>query len=158
MAYVAVFAVVVWIGSLILFLRSIRKTLTLIPDEHRKMEPDAVWISLIPFFSLYWSFHMLFRLRDSFESMVDAGHLKERISFGYFAGLMCAITAVVMMVVRVLGRFLRNNTDLNSIALLSAAVGLILLAVYVVTWGVHWWQLVAARKQLSVLVPVSAKQ
>lgn len=39
---------------------------TAIPSKHRMMEPNMVWLNMIPLFNLVWNFYVYLRLSDSF--------------------------------------------------------------------------------------------
>jgi cobalamin synthase len=51
----------------ILYLLALQKALQSISEENRKMPPGQVWLLLIPFFNLIWSFIVVTRIADSFS-------------------------------------------------------------------------------------------
>jgi hypothetical protein len=62
--------VFVAIGGLvvaILYLMSLQKALQAVSEENRQMPPGQVWLLLIPFFNIIWSFIVVTRIADSFR-------------------------------------------------------------------------------------------
>jgi hypothetical protein len=51
----------------ILYIMSLQKALQVISEENRKMPPGQVWLLLIPFFNIIWSFIVVTRIADSFH-------------------------------------------------------------------------------------------
>jgi hypothetical protein len=52
----------------IFYLLTMQRTLKAISLENRKIEPNQVWLSLIPLFGLIWNFIMISRVADSLQS------------------------------------------------------------------------------------------
>ena len=39
-----------------------------VPQEHRKIEPNMIWLLLIPLFNLVWNFFVFLRIPESYQS------------------------------------------------------------------------------------------
>ena len=59
---------VVWLGISILICWLLARCYKAIPASHRSMEPNMVWLNLIPLFNFVWNFFVYLRLSDSFQS------------------------------------------------------------------------------------------
>ena len=46
-----------------------------VPDEHRKIKPNMVWLFIIPFFNLVWSFFLFPRIAASYKSYFDSQNI-----------------------------------------------------------------------------------
>lgn len=53
---------------LVFFLLTVRGALLACATESRRMEPDLVWLQLIPFFGLVWQFFVVTAVADSLEA------------------------------------------------------------------------------------------
>ena len=62
-----VFFCIIALAVAILYIMSLQKALQVISEENRKMPPGQVWLLLIPFFNIIWSFIVVTRLADSFH-------------------------------------------------------------------------------------------
>jgi hypothetical protein len=47
------------------YCNTIRKTLKLIAEENRHMQPREVWLAMIPIFTIYWNFKIAERMANS---------------------------------------------------------------------------------------------
>ena len=61
-----------------------------IPEKHRRMEPGAVWLLMIPLFPLVWNFFVYPRLAESYRSFfdehrqeIDPGSCGRELAFGF---------------------------------------------------------------------------
>ena len=65
----AFFIVLAFIGlvtfPLIFYLLTLQRTLQEISSSNRKMQPEQVWLSLIPLFGIIWQYFIVSRLSDS---------------------------------------------------------------------------------------------
>ncbi|MEX0988141.1 MAG: hypothetical protein WD052_11745, partial [Bacteroidales bacterium] len=61
---VLVFIVLV-VLPLIYYLLTLQSILKEVSPENRKMEPEQVWLSLIPLFGIIWQYYIVARLADS---------------------------------------------------------------------------------------------
>lgn len=49
----------------IFYCRTLKKTLNLVSEDNRLIKPNAVWLTLIPIFSIYWNFIVVSKISDS---------------------------------------------------------------------------------------------
>jgi hypothetical protein len=72
----------------VFYLLTIQKTLTEISAENRKMQPNLVWLSLIPFFGIGWNFIIVSSLADSLKFEFKKRNIqKNEDKPGYSIGL-----------------------------------------------------------------------
>jgi hypothetical protein len=64
-----------YIGNMVLglvvsafFVVSLRRCLDNVSEKNRKISKGSLWLILIPFFSLYWTFVVVKRMRDSLKA------------------------------------------------------------------------------------------
>lgn len=85
---------VVAIGILALVAYLLSENYKAIPAQYRKMEPNKVWLILIPLFNLYWIFPTFLGLSDSFKAAFDAKGVMDVGDCGRQLGLFYCICAV----------------------------------------------------------------
>jgi hypothetical protein len=83
------FAVILVIYGFICYL--ISSWLKKVPQQHRKMEPGAVWLLMIPCFWYIWSFFVFLRVPESFKSYFDSQGRTDVGDCGRTLGLAFAI-------------------------------------------------------------------
>ncbi|MBS1607086.1 MAG: hypothetical protein JST42_30825 [Bacteroidetes bacterium] len=66
------FALLLFVLPIILFLLSQQRTLQVIRPEYRELRPGLVWLQLIPLFNLYWMFVVVTRIADSISKELVA--------------------------------------------------------------------------------------
>jgi hypothetical protein len=69
-----------------------------IPQQHRKMEPNMVWLLMIPCFNLVWNFFVYPRLSQSFKSYFDSVNDTTVGDCGAQIGLIYAICAACCII------------------------------------------------------------
>ena len=83
--------IVVALGSIIpgiLYLVSLQSTLNEVSIKNRRMQPEQVWLSLIPLFGLVWQFIMVSRIADSLRAEFDDRQIQiAELRPGYSVGL-----------------------------------------------------------------------
>lgn len=62
----------------ILYLRSMKDALSAVHRARRKMQPNRVWLCLIPVYGLFWQFVVVSRLADSLKTEFEARTLPLR--------------------------------------------------------------------------------
>ncbi len=78
-----------------------KKNYEAIPEPYRKLEPNKVWLMLIPLFNLYWIFVVVLRLSDSYKAYFDAqgdtsvGDCARNIGMAYAICTACSIIPCV---------------------------------------------------------------
>ena len=80
---------------MIFYLLNLQKAMEQVSPDLRKMSPGSVWLSLIPVFSLVWSFIMVGNIADSLSAEYQRRNMQrneERL--GYQTGLTMAILQV----------------------------------------------------------------
>ena len=77
------------------------KNYNAIPAEHRTMEPNKVWLMMIPLFNLYWMFPVFLGLADSYKSYFNSigdesvGDCNRQLSLWYCIAACCCIIPCV---------------------------------------------------------------
>ncbi len=59
------FFLLLFLVPLIFFLITLQKTMNIISEENRKINPSHVWFMLIPIFNIVWQFIMVSRIAES---------------------------------------------------------------------------------------------
>jgi hypothetical protein len=102
----------------IFYLLTLRRTLLLISPGNRHMQPDRVWLSLIPLFGIVWQFFIVARMADSLAAELsdrNIAHMEHRP--GYQMGIAYCILFSCIII--------------PGIGLLAGLGG-------VVTWVLYW--------------------
>jgi len=81
-----IFLVIIYI-PLIFFVMTVRKNLSLIELKNRNMEPNLVWLALIPLFNIVWNFFIVNAVRDSNKKEFQTRNIQYNGDFGYGIGL-----------------------------------------------------------------------
>lgn len=68
--------VLIGLLPLIFYLITLSKTLKEVEQKNRRIEPDQVWLTLIPFFGLVWQFIMVNRIADSLKAEFAARNIQ----------------------------------------------------------------------------------
>src|SRR4051812_22548804 len=72
MAGVLCFAVVIGLGIQALICWYLSGILKAIPPEHRKQQPNMVWLLMIPFVNIVFNFFVYPKIAESFKSYFDS--------------------------------------------------------------------------------------
>jgi hypothetical protein len=89
-AYFAIFLVVGFF-----FLLNLRDLLQRISPQNQAMEPNQVWLNLIPLFNLVWIFITVIRVRESLQAEFRSRGWAPQGDFGYGLGLAAAILSIL---------------------------------------------------------------
>src|SRR5438105_3737061 len=73
---------------------SLHKALSRVAPRNRLMEPGEVWLGLIPFFNIIWSFFMATRIPDSLRNEFRDQGRDDGSGYGRGWGLASAILGV----------------------------------------------------------------
>ena len=77
------------------FLLNLRDLLSRVSPHNRMMQPDQVWLNLIPLFNLVWIFITIIRVRDSVRYEFQSRSWAPNGDFGYGVGLAAAILSIL---------------------------------------------------------------
>lgn len=126
----------------ILFLLTISRTLRLVDYNNRLVQPDQVWLLLIPLFNLYWIFvltrNVSYSIRNQFRDRGVAVPPKPT----YALGLTFSIASL-------LSTFSSWSFLVEIPQLVSSVLGL----VATVAWIAYWVSLSDYKRQLGKLPP-----
>ena len=84
-----------------------------IPAEHRKQEPNMVWLLMIPLFNLVWNFFVVPKISDSFKSYFDSVGATDVGDCGRQIGLIYCILAALCVI-----PYVNTLTGLGALVLL----------------------------------------
>lgn len=129
----------------IMFLLTLSKTLRAVAPQNRTMQPDQVWLLLIPLFNLYWIFVVVSKLSESIRNeFVSRGlSIEERPT--YNLGLAYAIVTVVNGIFSVSFNFGSSFTSNPFSGMLSLAALILIIA--------YWVTVNNYKKRLESLPP-----
>lgn len=69
------------------YCHTLKKTLDLISEENRCMQPKMAWLAIIPLFSIYWNFIIATRMSDSLTNEFYDRKIPEEENPGRATGL-----------------------------------------------------------------------
>ena len=92
---VLVISLVVGITAMVFFLLNLRGLLLEVRPQNRAMQPNHVWLNLIPIFSLVWMIITVIKVRDSARAEFQARGWSASGDFGFGVGLAFAILSIV---------------------------------------------------------------
>lgn len=93
-AVVLIFAVPVLV-AFILFLLNLRSLLRQVSPQNRMMQPDYVWLNLVPLFGYAWMIITVMRVRDSVTAEFKSRGWYQQGDLGFGVGLAFAILSIV---------------------------------------------------------------
>jgi hypothetical protein len=76
---------------MVFFLLNLRNLLNQVAPHNRSMQPNSVWLNLIPLFGLVWMVVTVSKVRDSVRAEFRSRDLLAQGDFGYGVGLAFAI-------------------------------------------------------------------
>ncbi len=79
----------------VFFLLNLRNLLRQVSPQNRTMQPDYVWLNLIPLFGYAWMIITVMRVRDSVRAEFKSRGWSPQGDFGFGVGLAFAILAIV---------------------------------------------------------------
>lgn len=101
--FVMLISLAVSIGIMALIAWLLSGHLQAIPASHRKLQPNQVWLLLIPLFNLYWNFKVFLGISDSYKSYFDSvgrtdvGDCARQMGLFFSIAACCAIIPCVNM-------------------------------------------------------------
>lgn len=113
------------IAIAVFYILTMQKALNLAGERHQKMNPNLVWLMLIPLFNLVWHFFVVKNVSESIKSWA-AEHGKSVDDAGYTIGLVGCIANCCGLI--------------PVVNLLAGPVGLVCLII--------WWVKVAGFNKL----------
>lgn len=127
LVFVIIF-IVVTAFPIIFYLLSLQNTLREISLENRKMQPEQVWLTLIPLFGIIWQYFIVARMADSLYlefSKRNVQSAEQRPGYNYGIAYCILLTASVIPM-------------LGFLAILGAAV----------CWIIYWVKISEYRNLL----------
>jgi hypothetical protein len=88
-------AFVVWLVVGFFFLLNLRDLLTQVSPQNRAMQPDQVWLNLIPLFNLVWIFVTIVKVRDSVSAEFQSRGWAPKGDFSFGLGIAAAILTIL---------------------------------------------------------------
>ena len=79
----------------VFFLLNLRNLLRQVSPQNRAMQPDYVWLNLIPVFGYVWMIITVIKVRDSVRAEFERRGWSPQGDFGFGVGLAFAILAIV---------------------------------------------------------------
>lgn len=120
----------------IVYLEELQKTLSFISPANRKLRPGLVWLELIPFFDVIWSFVNIIKVCSSLEEELLSRKMNtDSIRPTYSIGLCSAVSGLACH----LGIWA------------PALITIITCIVFVICWFVFWHKLSKLHRQLTLL-------
>ena len=114
---------VILIGITVFFLLTLQNTLKAVSPIYRRMQPAAVWRTLIPFYNFYFIFIMVEAIADSIEAHLQQVGLEVKKPT-YQLGRAWAILSLV--------NFLLNALKIE---VLSSITSIVLLGCFIAYWA-----------------------
>lgn len=93
-ALMPIFAMITYV-ILIVVCGFLQSCLNRIPVEHRQMDPNGVWLLLVPCFNIVWIFFVCVKLARSFKSYFDAQNVTDVGNGGYSLSLVYCVSTWV---------------------------------------------------------------
>lgn len=69
-----------------------------IPPQHRKQEPNMVWLLMIPLFNLVWNFFVWPKIAESYQSYFDAQGVTGEGDYGRQLSMILCIAAALCLI------------------------------------------------------------
>ena len=75
-----------------------------VPARFRKVEPNHIWLLLIPLFNLVWNFFVIPKISDSYKAYFDSvgrtdvGTCNREIGLGYCIAAACSFVGVIPII------------------------------------------------------------
>ena len=88
-------AFAVWLVVGFFFLLNLRDLLMKVEPQNRAMQPDQVWLNLIPLFNLVWIFVTIVKVRDSAQAEFHSRGWAARGDFSFGLGIAAAILSIL---------------------------------------------------------------
>ncbi len=104
----------------VFYANTIRKTLLLVNEENRLLNPKLAWLLVIPLFNIYWNFVVASRLADSLTNEFYDRKIAEEENPGRATGMLYAWL------------FLLSNIPLTPFILIS--IGLLSFVYFIAYW------------------------
>jgi len=114
----------------VFYLLTLQKALSRVSPRHRLMEPGMVWLSLIPFFNIIWSFFIATRIPDSLRNEFRARGQDDGSDYGKSIGLAKAILGVISYPLNVLSR----STKEPALVGIMGILGVVSLVLFIIFW------------------------
>ncbi|OWK43254.1 hypothetical protein [Fimbriiglobus ruber] len=138
--------VVAFAGVQIAYLLTLSRCLQRVSPWNRSMQPDGVWLNLIPGFDIYWRFVTVNRLAESLRQEFGERQLAESGYFGRYVGL--AYSALILLFgivapVPILIAFFEIPIVLPRLYLAP-----VFLAAWILCWIVYWVKIAGYSRQL----------
>jgi hypothetical protein len=130
----------------LLFLNSLSQTLKAISARNRAMQPEKVWLLLIPVFQFYWLFVVITRLSASIHNEYKSRGLGIEESPTYFYGLIWSTLFVTNTLIGCLYRW--GNCHIFSI---QNPLVKMLSTAGTIAWIAYWLKVNGYRKHLRQL-------
>jgi hypothetical protein len=141
--------ILTFFGLAILFTLTQHNTLKAIRPANRRLKPGLVWLQLIPFFNMYWLFHVVVRISQS--------AVKEKLAFrddsilgiaddaatrhGKHPTLAMGISYAALWAIYFLHLFGPIQKDVTTVFVLVALA-------MIVCWIIYWVQLVQLKRKI----------
>jgi len=126
LCFIAVIAIVV----AMLFFMTLIKALNRCAPGNRSMEPEMVWLNLIPIFNLYWNFHTVNNVGDSLKREFADRDLDNGSDYGKSLGTIMLATEIGSWVVSNVG----NAADSPPVSLIGSVLSLAGLVLFILYW------------------------
>lgn len=107
----------------IFFLANLRGLLEQVRPQNRAMQPNSVWLNLIPLFNYVWLIVTVVKIRDSVDSEIRSRGWAVKGDSGFGVGLAFAILWLV--------------------------AGVLFLIPFLVCWIIYWMKTAELKKQLA---------
>ena len=88
-------AFAVWLVVGFFFLLNLRDLLMNVGSQNRAMQPDQVWLNLIPLFNLVWVFVTIVKVRDSVRAEFQSRNWAPKGDFSFGLGIAAAILTIL---------------------------------------------------------------
>jgi hypothetical protein len=129
----------------VFYLLSVQKTLKLIPEQYRKMNPLLVWLGMIPLFYLLWNFFVVWKTKRSFDALRAAGNTDSNQNGGFAMGIVSSVFAVLIPVLGIVSPVAEEASQFGVMTLVSVVV----FFAWIATWIVNWVQVVSSRRAIG---------
>ncbi|PZF70886.1 hypothetical protein [Taibaiella soli] len=123
----------------VLFILTLSKTLQLVDIRNRTLEPNQVWLILIPIFNFYWSFVLAKKISASISNEFRSRAIVIAPRPTYALGIATSVLDIVCSIMS----WTTRDSPFNSFLLLASFV----------VWIAYWANVADYKKKLSQLPP-----